>query len=327
MNNYKKLETLIGKRSVALIGHVEPDADALCSIVVFREFLMKQFGIKCIDLFADASQLPHYADEILGGVKINKKPRSHYDAAVMMDTPNLPRLGRFASIFEASETKICIDHHATNEHCGKVNIVEICSSTCEIVFRIMSYFKHPISDQNYGRIYAGIITDTGNFSVGDMSRNTFEIAGQCVEHIKQEKIHDLFFASNSPKNMQLLAITIDNMQMVEGGRILITQITKEQALRYKAVSEDYDGIANRLCSIAGVKMVCFVQPRDGQYYVTMRAKRGYDVARVAKHFGGGGHVGAAGFMSYEPLSVIEQQVLVEFSKQIKYTSDRTEKIF
>jgi nanoRNase/pAp phosphatase (c-di-AMP/oligoRNAs hydrolase) len=47
----------------------------------------------------------------------------------------------------------------------------------------------------------------------------------------------------------------------------------------------------------------------------MRAKYNYDVAKVAKAFGGGGHVGAAAYLSDKSIFEIEEDIKHEFSKQ------------
>jgi phosphoesterase RecJ-like protein len=55
--------------------------------------------------------------------------------------------------------------------------------------------------------------------------------------------------------------------------------------------------------------VVFVEQSDGSIEVGLRAAPGFDVARFALHFGGGGHALAAGFGTPGPLEAAEQRVL------------------
>ena len=122
-------------------------------------------------------------------------------------------------------------------------------------------------------------------------------------------------------------VTVDMLPILEDGKIIITHITHEQARRQRAHFNDYMGIINKLSSISGSKLVLFVYPREDEYYVSMRADVGYDVAIIAKKYGGGGHAGAAAYISDKDLKEIEKEVLVEFFNQIKKSTRQSSKIF
>ncbi|MBE5741163.1 MAG: hypothetical protein E7351_01345 [Clostridiales bacterium] len=326
MKKYKYLNILSNSSSVCLISHIEPDADALSSMVVFREFLMKHLGIKVVDIFAECEELNDESLEILGKVKINKAMRN-YHTAIMIDSPNLDRIGKYASLYEKAKLKIVIDHHQTNNLDGEINIVENVSSTCEIIYSILETFDYPISKENQGKLYAGIITDTNNFTVGNFGKRTFKICSEIIENIDNNKIYRRFLAKNSQKSMNLLSLAIQNLISMDHGRILLSHITKEQAYNYKAVANDFSGIINNLSTINPSLLVCFIYPRDNTYYVSMRSKPGYDISQFAKLNGGGGHSGAAAFLSNKSIHEIEETVLQEFRKLLENTTFKTDKLF
>ena len=65
MNKYANLEILKGKNSVCLISHISPDADALSSMIVLKEFLISHFNILNVDIFAEQTDnLETYRDII-----------------------------------------------------------------------------------------------------------------------------------------------------------------------------------------------------------------------------------------------------------------------
>lgn len=326
MKKYKALDVLKNCKSVCLIAHIDPDPDALSSMVVFRDFLKKQFGIRRVDIFSDCKMISETLQPIIGKVKINKKA-SKYQTSIMMDCPNTDRLGSYKPLFENCTKKIVIDHHSTNTFCGDINIVENCSSTCEIVYSILKEYSYEISKENQGKLYSGIITDTDNFRVGSITETTFKISSEFNNNINREEIYNHFFANNTYKNMQLLALAINNIVTFEHNQIIISHISHEEARKYRADSDDFIGIVNRIATINTAKLICFIKPKNDNYYVTLRARKGFDVSKIAKINGGGGHVGAAGFISQDPLQIIEQKILNSFRNELKNFKQPNFKLF
>ena len=314
MNKYENLNILKNCKSVCIITHLNPDTDALASSTVLAELLKDKFGLTKIDLFADYSILPQNYNCLIENFVLNKKP-SKYDAAIMLDCPNSSRLGKFQPLYDNAKLKIVIDHHNTNNFSGDINIVEIVSSTCQIIYNIAKHFKFELSKQNYEKIYAGIITDTNNFSVGAINSQTFKIASKIVKKIDYQAIYNNFLL-NTLKSMQILAKAIENIEIFADGKIIFSFISKKQAEILNLGDNDYDGIINKISTIYGNKLVCLVYPKNNGLYVSMRAKNGYNVAVIAKANGGGGHIGAAAFLSNKPLNSIKNYILTEFLKQI-----------
>ncbi len=326
MNHYEKLNRLNGVKSVCLISHIEPDPDAIASMVVMREFLKQKFNISKVDLFAETSNLSDGLLEILDTIELNPEPIP-CEVAIMMDSPNIERLGKFKYLFESAKEKIVIDHHATNNYAGDINIVEICSSTCEIVYSILKEFNHPFTKEQQGKLYAGLITDTSNFVVGEITERTFEIARDCNKNINRDTIYKAFLASNTLKNMQLLSLAIQNLSSYDHNQIIITHITTEQALINNTTHDNFCGIVNSIATINSSKLVCLIEPMDKCYYVSMRAKTGYDVSEIAKKFGGGGHIGAAAFTSTDTLENLHKLILEEFRIQLAKTKPKKVNLF
>ena len=263
---------------------------------------------------------------ILGNEKLNPDIQN-YDAAIMMDCPNTLRLGVYKDIFDKSPLKIVIDHHATNNFDGEINIVEICSSTCEIVYAITKEFNYEVSTVNQGKLYAGIITDTNNFKVGAITNRTFKLVGDFAENIDREVIYNTFLANNTEKSMSLLALAINNISTHNNGEIIITFITKDDAIMRGATHTDMCAIVNQIATINTAKLVCFIEPRGEKYHVSMRARKGYDVSEIATRNGGGGHVGAAAFVSTETLENTKTLILNEFQNQLKISKPINKSVF
>lgn len=314
--NYIDLNCLNNSKSVCLIAHIDPDPDALSSMVVMRELILEKFNCSLVDLFADCESVSNNLIPILNGLEINQVSAT-YDTAIMMDSPNIDRLGKYSYLFTNAKTKIVIDHHATNTYCGDINIVQNCSSTCEIVYSIMKDFCFEISKENQGKLYAGLITDTNNFTVGNVTSTSFKMASEFSENINTQDIYNHFLANHNLKNMKLLALAINNIKAYCDDQIIISHISKDEANQLNSNFNDYYGIINHLATLNSAKLVCLIKPKDNSYYVGMRSRKNCgDVSKIAKAHGGGGHKGAAAFTSNDSISNIEKLILTEFKQQL-----------
>lgn len=322
---YPQIKQLKNAKNVCLIAHNEPDADALCSMIVFKNFLSTKFKIN-VDIFAEYSHLPHSYDCLLDGQNLNQG-KANYDWAIMMDAPKTERLGVFEPLFLNAPNKMVIDHHATNEFDHKTNIVNVVSSTCEIVFDILLEFKHKFSKADYGMLYAGIITDTNNLTVGARSEHTFALTGICVQNVESYPIYENFMLNNTKQNMNILSLAIQNAKYHENGKIIISHITKKQAEENNITQDNYTGIINRLSTINGARLVGFIYPKQGEFYVSMRGRAGFDIGSIAKQNGGGGHTGAAAYMSNLSITKAENLLLEQFKQALKQGKEQDKNLF
>ena len=312
--NYELIKQFEQYKNVCLITHNEPDADALCSMIVFKNFLSAVFKVN-VDIFAEYTSLPHNYDCLISNQNLNKGDKK-YDCAVMMDAPKTDRLGKFETLFLTAPNKLIIDHHATNEFDKIKNFISVVSSTCEIVFDILKHFNFEFSKADYGMTYAGIITDTNNLTVGAINKRTFEIVGECVENVEIYPIYENFLLNNTKLNMQVLAKAIRNAKFYEQGKMIVSHISKLQAKALHITQDCYIGIINKLSTICGAKLVGFIYPKQGQYYVSMRGRGGLDVSIIAKANNGGGHVGASAYLSKLSLSKIKRNLIKQFKTEL-----------
>lgn len=314
---YDELLILKNIKSVCLISHISPDADALGSMVTIKAFLKSLFNVEQVDMFAEAPKIHHSYTKILIGNVLNPTPIESYEACIVLDCPNSERLGKYKQMFMDSPIKIVIDHHNTNLYEGQINIVENVSSTCEIVYRILKSFNYEFTLKDKNDIYSGIITDTNNFSVGNFTKSTFDVVGEIVDDINAKNIYLNHFSNNSLKNMQMFGVALQNLKAYENNRIIISHISNEEALKFDATYEDFMGIINRLATITGSKMICLIQPKNEEYYVSLRSSQEYDVSPIATKYGGGGHRCACAFNSDKTIEELENLILQEFKSALQ----------
>jgi phosphoesterase RecJ-like protein len=77
-----------------------------------------------------------------------------------------------------------------------------------------------------------------------------------------------------------------------------------------ASSEDLEGVVDHARSIEGTELaILFRETADGSTKVSLRSAGSLDVNAIARQFGGGGHVKAAGALLAEPIEGARARVL------------------
>ena len=316
MKKYKSLKKLKKFNNICLLTHYNPDGDAICSTTVFRDFLIEKFNIPTVDRFAETIGSTDYIDPILDGYKLNPQQKE-YDCAILLDLGVPERAGIYEELYTNAKFKVIIDHHIPQDVPYNIAIREEISSTCELIFKIMKEFNFKLSTKNKGRLYAGMMTDTCNFTVGNFNKNTLKLVSEIIDSIDHQSIYQQFLNKNSLTTMNVLSVAISNISTYENGKILISQISHTQSKTIKANPEDYSCITNKLSSITGNLFTAFIYPKNNEYYVSLRCKPGYNVAEIANKRNGGGHICAAAFRSSTSLNETQKFLISEFKNQLK----------
>ena len=85
------------------------------------------------------------------------------------------------------------------------------------------------------------------------------------------------------------------MRFYRNDEIAIIVVTKEMLDKRGLVPEDTEGLVNYARYVRGAKIAaCMTEYGKENFKVSLRSKVGYNVCEVAAHFGGGGHIQAAG---------------------------------
>jgi len=277
-----------------------------------KNFLKSKINAE-IDLFASCEDVVANCKHLIENENFNITPKKQYDLAIAVDSTTSDRLYEYQNLFKTAKSTIVIDHHSTNPKFGDTNIIESTSSTCEIIYKILEFNNYKFTTLDYEFLYSGIITDTGNFTNPSTNEETHVIAGKICKHINISKIYNNFFSNFSLINMKLFAYAINNIKSYQDNKIIISNIPQNILNKYNATNNDLTGIVNRLTQIDNNVLTCFIQPKGNNLnYISLRSKNGYNISIVAKKYGGGGHVGASGFISSLSQDEIITQIKSDF---------------
>ena len=145
-------------------------------------------------------------------------------------------------------------------------------------------------------VYVGMSTDTGCFRFANTTAHSFTVAAVCAKAGADiYGLNQQLFEPNSLPKLRMHAWMIENMKLLDDGKLAIVAIPRAVEELLRVTDDDMDNISSYPRTVAGVRMAATLrQTKDGETKISVRAVPGYDAAAVCAEFGGGGHVGAAG---------------------------------
>ena len=289
-------DALKNKKTVAILGHVNPDGDCAGSCTGMYNYLTENFENLEVSVFLQNTSKKFGYLKGYDRVYTEFDPKKKFDLCITLDASDVKRLGDFAPYLETAGDSLCIDHHVTNAGMANVNVVEPeASSCCEVLYGLLDPEK--ISKSVAECLYTGIIHDTGVFKYSNTSKKTMEIVGQLIaQGIDFPQIIDGSFYMKSYGQTKLHGCALLNSERMMDDRCIYTVVTQEQMKQFGCSVKATDGIVDQLRVIEGVEVVILLYEtgNPSEYKVSLRTNSELDLSRIAAVFGGGGHVKAAG---------------------------------
>ncbi len=286
-------EAIRAAQRILIVSHVNPDGDAIGSSLGLANAL-KQMG-KDVTI-ANDDGVPPFLRWLPGAADIVTEVTSgEFDLMISTDSSDEIRTGNAGEYGRSHSTKVInLDHHPTNTYFGDIFlVVPAAVSATEIVLDWWHHAGMDISHEVAVPLLTGLVTDTNGFRISNTTARTLQVAQILMEQ--------------GASLTEVTARTLDSMTYDEF--ILWKQILPTAELHGQVISayvrlEDFAlaGVADT--STAGIVSflnrveeamisVVFKETEEG-IRLSMRAKRGYNVADVATALGGGGHIQAAG---------------------------------
>lgn len=290
-------QALAQAQRLVLFTHVQPDGDAIGSLLAAGSLLQsqgKEVSLVCHSPVPDNLR-------ILPGWQAIRLPQEvageSYDLACSIDASDLNRLGDAGVLFMATPNSLVIDHHASNTFFGQLNYVDSkVAASGNLIYRLYEAFDVSPTPEQAACLYAAISTDTGNFSFGQMDEEFFLQMGSLMhaglDIVPYARALHLI---KEPNFVRLLTRALSSLRFECDGRLSFMQLCSKDFEETATNHELTEGIVNQGLNITGVQM-CFLasQINEGQTKFSLRAIRPHDVAQIAVEFGGGGHLLAAG---------------------------------
>lgn len=284
---------------ILCIAHRKPDGDSLGTALAFYYALSaegKQVDLACVDQPAETFSF-------LPGIKKFQREidPGAYDLLIVCDA-GASYMTKYheihPQIFDGGTPVINIDHHASNDNFGTLNMVDVNSaSTTVLLYKLFSFLGIRITPEIATCLICGIYNDTGALMHSNTNLEVFEITGRLVELGGNiQAVARNLFKTTPVKRMHVWGRALERATVNEQG-VVATVLTQADFDELGATSEDLGGLVDFLNSVPDTKFTVLLnEDEKGNVKGSFRTRRDdVDVAELAGRFGGGGHRKAAGF--------------------------------
>ena len=304
----KLKEILVNNNSFLITTHVNPDADAIGSEIALY-FILKDLGKKVY--MVNYSSTPYNLKFLDTDNKIEKYDEEKHiglfdkaDVLVALDYNRSDRIVKMQLHFlKSKKIKICIDHHQEPENFVDHSFVDMSyTASGQIIYDLIKKTGIvSLSKETALPIYAAIMTDTGSFRFERTTPEIHRIAAELLGYdVDPTGVFDKIYEQSKFGKIKLLGKALDSLKLYgKSSEIAYMILTKEMFNSTKAEEHDTDGFVNFSLSVENVKIgLLFIELNEG-FKVSLRSKGNIPVNKLAREFGGGGHINAAGLRIFD----------------------------
>ncbi len=287
------LEVLREGERFLLVGHQRPDGDCVGSQAALARTLAG-LGKDVVVLNPDhpGPSFGYLYDGARFEVFSGSVPE--HDVCVLLDFNEPSRCGVMGELLVQKDSlKLVVDHHPhEGEAWWDARFVDVtAAATGTLVWRISQELGVEVDRAFAAGIFTSLVSDTGWFRYSNTDAETMRIASHLVElGVQPAELYGHLHQQNAMQEPKGLAWLLGRLEYFADGRLAVV----DQPLGDQP-SADSDAVLDIVRSVEAVEVVLFVRELEpGLCKLSARSKTDYNVNRLARRFGGGGHVKASG---------------------------------
>jgi phosphoesterase RecJ-like protein len=301
-------DAIAGARHVALACHVNPDGDALGSMLGLFHVL-RASGRDVVASFPPPFSIaPHYRE--LPGLDLLTDPAEYPvepDVMVTFDCGSLGRLGDLEMSAKAARELIVLDHHVSNTRYGTINVIDPSAAASGVlVRRLVMALGLPLTTEAAVALYAALVCDTGRFQYDTTTPSVFDLARELVAFdVPVSRLSRQLFEEHRFAYLKLLGEALATAELDRARRFVWTAVTQDMLKRHDVTLEEVEGLIDIVRRATEAEVTCVLKEEsNGSVRVSLRSLGEVDVRLIAADHGGGGHRFAAGFESTNDIPTV-----------------------
>ncbi|CAM1339700.1 DHH family phosphoesterase [Tenacibaculum aestuarii] len=316
LKHFTELKQFLSQaRNIVIIGHRNPDGDAIGSTLGLKHYLDKKGHTTQVLM---PNEYPEFLHWVPGSETVKRFDRQNKqsvkalaksDIVFLLDFNALHRVGDdMQNTLEQYENEFAlIDHHQQPDEFMYMYSDTSMSSTCQMVYNFVEMMGDvELIDKNIATcLYTGIMTDTGSFRFRSTTSTTHRIIADLIDKgAENDRIHSNVHDSNSYSRLLLLGQALSNMKVLPEYKTAFITLTEEEKRRFNYEKGDTEGVVNYALSLKGIVFAAiFIEDEEqGIIKISFRSKGNFSVNQFARnYFNGGGHDNAAGGRSDESM--------------------------
>ena len=316
--NDELVQALTKARTVAVCCHVNPDGDTIGSALALRLGLLrlgKQVRVFCADKVPDLlSCLPGQET-----VEHEVPADARFDLVCPVDISDDYRMGSCKPLLDQGEDVVLIDHHGTNPGFARVNVIDGDAPACCLLIKVLLERLGVTVDRDIAVcLYAGISTDTGNFSFGNTTAEAFRATAELMETgLPLAELNRVLFRQRDVAQLLLIRAALETLRFAHGQELAYMTLTQADFAACGARGEHADTVVNFGMDLKGAKMALLAREAgNGEIKLSLRAIAPWRVDEAAHALGGGGHAQAAGATLHGTLAECTERAVAEMVKYL-----------
>lgn len=308
---------------VLLICHVNPDGDALGSMLGFGLGLSRLAVGNLQATFPGSAEVPE-PFQGMPGLDLLVPEADAYpdpDVTICFDAASEARLGRLADRLRDS-VSIVVDHHASNTRFGTIHLVDPqAAATSVVAEEWLTRLGVELDAEIAECLYIALATDTGSFRF-DVTAAVHQLAARLLATgIRADEISRRIFDTRPFDSVRLYGEVLSRAEFdpaaAQGRGLVWTYATLEDLARYGQRPYVLEPLIDSIRCAMEADVSCLIkQVAPEEWAVSLRSKGEVDVSRVAVNLGGGGHQLAAGFTGHGSVFEIMDAIRAELEKSV-----------
>ena len=293
-----------GAESLALACHMSPDGDALGSLLALHHLCLAHGKPSVASWSEPFAVAPHY--QYLPGLDHTTKPADFPDAPAVMvtfDCGSLNRLGDLADPARAAGELIVLDHHASNDRYGSINVIDCDAAATAVIVRQLAHrLGWALTRDAAMCLYTGLVTDTGRFQYSNTTPEVFSLAEELAAFdLPIESMTRQLFEEHRFAYLQLVGACLLRAELDRDLGFVGTWVTNFDLDGFEVDISETEGLIDLVRRTAEADVACVCKETADGIRVSLRSVSSVDVSVIARAFGGGGHRFAAGFTAPYPV--------------------------
>jgi bifunctional oligoribonuclease and PAP phosphatase NrnA len=291
--------------ALALACHLGPDGDALGSMLALHH-LARAHGVESVSSWSEPFVVaPHY--RFLPGLDLATPPAEYPEAPDVMvtfDCGSVQRLGDLAIAAKAAKTLVVLDHHASNDRYGSINVVDTeAAATAVVVRELARRLGWELTRDAALCLYTGLVTDTGRFQYDNTTPEVFALAEELATFdLPIAEATRQLFEEHSFRYLQMVGACLARAELDRDLGFVATWVTNFDLDGFGVSIDETEGLIDLVRRTAEAEVACVCKETPEGIRVSLRSVSDLDVGEVAARFGGGGHQYAAGFVAPYPVT-------------------------
>jgi phosphoesterase RecJ-like protein len=332
-------ELLASPKKIVITTHYKPDADALGSSLGLAAFLKKMHHQVKVITPTDYPQFLNWMnghEEVVVYSEENAKLAASLvaeaDMIFCLDFNNLDRIDKLGDeVAKAQAVKVLIDHHLEPQKFADFELWSTsAAATAELIYELINLIdeRSLIDAAIADCLYAGLMTDTGQFKHSNTTKNVHLVVADLIElGANTTKVGEMIYDNNSVNRLKFIGFALcEKLEVLPEYNTAYFTIEAKELKKFNSQTGDTEGLVNYALSLNDIIFAAVIIDREGERKISFRSKGDFSVNEFARlYFEGGGHRNAAGGRSDLPIDEVRrkfEEVLPKYKNLLNETNKK-----